>query len=48
MRNRPPISSPAVTAAEDASSAATPAARLVIQKKCSPRATANVLMTGRW
>ena len=47
MVSRPPISSPSVTAAEEASSAATPAARLVIQKKCSPRATANVLMTGR-
>src|SRR5829696_10404731 len=32
---RPPISRPAVTAALDASSATTPAARLVIQKTCS-------------
>jgi hypothetical protein len=35
LAKRPPISRPIVTAALDASSAATPAARLVIQKMCS-------------
>jgi hypothetical protein len=41
-RAGPLISRPAATAALDATSTATPAARLVIQKKCSPSAASSM------